>query len=97
MLSAAATADFAVARYNPDGSLDTSLRRRRQGDHGHDLDRRRQRVAVQADGKILAGGYSDASGSDADFALVRYNPDGSLDPLADGTGKVTTPRGPFGC
>jgi len=42
-------------------------------------------VAVQADGKIVAAG-TDGS----DFALTRYNPDGSLDPSFDGDGRVTT-------
>jgi len=35
-------------------------------------------VTVQADGKILLAGYSKI-GSNYDFAVVRYNPDGSLD------------------
>ena len=32
-------------------------------------------------------------GSDADFALARYNTDGSLDTSFDGDGTVTTPIG----
>src|SRR5438128_1086876 len=35
-------------------------------------------VAIQGDGKIVASGTSDANGSN-DFALARYNADGSLD------------------
>jgi uncharacterized delta-60 repeat protein len=35
-------------------------------------------VAMQTDGKVLVGGYS-FNGVDDDFALVRYNSDGSLD------------------
>src|SRR5687768_17954964 len=34
-------------------------------------------IAIQANGKIVAAGES--SGSDSDFALTRYNLDGSLD------------------
>jgi uncharacterized delta-60 repeat protein len=66
--------DFALARYNPDGSPDLSF----DGDGkvttdlgGYDHG---PSVTVQADGKILLGGFSNW-----DFALVRYNPDGSLD------------------
>src|SRR5438874_1056826 len=49
-------------------------------------------VAVQADGRIVVAGYS-WNGSDYDFALARYNPNGSLDTSFDGDGKVTTPIG----
>ncbi|MBI3799069.1 MAG: hypothetical protein HY268_19155 [Deltaproteobacteria bacterium] len=42
-------------------------------------------VALQSDGKITAVGISEAS-----FAVVRYNPDGSLDPTFGTQGKVTT-------
>ncbi len=44
-------------------------------------------AAVQTDGKIVAVGY--ATGSDKDFALVRYNADGSLDSTFGSVGIVT--------
>jgi uncharacterized delta-60 repeat protein len=88
--------NFAVTRYNPDGSLDTSF----SGDGiaityfgspgGGAYD-----VAIQSDGKIVAAGYAYA-GTDDDFALVRYNSDGSLDTSFDGDGKVTTDMCPGG-
>ncbi|MBL9133011.1 MAG: hypothetical protein JNG86_17510, partial [Verrucomicrobiaceae bacterium] len=43
----------------------------------------------QVDGRILVGGYSH-NGTNYDFALVRYNLDGSLDVTFNATGKVTT-------
>jgi uncharacterized delta-60 repeat protein len=49
-------------------------------------------VIQQADGKLVAAGYSH-NGSDSDVALVRYNADGSLDTGFDGDGKVTTAIG----
>ena len=49
-------------------------------------------VAIQSDGKIVAAGES-FSGSSWDFALVRYNTDGSLDTSFDSDGKVTTEVG----
>src|SRR5262245_11277454 len=67
---------FALARYMPDGSLDTSF-----GSGGKVTTslgggvNAAKAVAVQSDGKILAAGS--ASGA---FGLARYNPDGSLDP-----------------
>jgi len=85
--------DFAVARYNPNGSLDTSF----DGDGkvttpiGSSTDYGYS-VALQPDGKIVVAGYS-YNGSNNDVALVRYNADGSLDTSFDGDGKVTTPIG----
>jgi len=49
-------------------------------------------VAIQPDGKIVVAGYSN-NGSNNDFALVRYNTDGSLDTNFDSDGKVTTDIG----
>ncbi len=71
--------DFAVARYNADGSLDTSF----SGDgmlstaigSGDDIG---QSMVLQPDGKILVTGQSH-NGVDKDIALVRYNADGTLD------------------
>jgi uncharacterized delta-60 repeat protein len=48
-------------------------------------------VAVQPDGKILVAGFADeASAFNSDFALARYNSDGTLDTSFDGDGIVTT-------
>ncbi|MCP4335892.1 MAG: hypothetical protein GY785_24875, partial [Gammaproteobacteria bacterium] len=58
-------------------------------DFGHDYG---ESVTVQDDGKILVAGYS-YTGSNWDFALTRYNADGSLDTSFDSDGIVTTPIG----
>jgi uncharacterized delta-60 repeat protein len=47
-------------------------------------------VAIQADGKIAAGGETDHNGRTMDAALARYNPDGSLDATFGSGGKVIT-------
>ncbi len=80
------SSDFALARYNPDGSLDTSFSGdgRQTTDFGG-LDTATG-VALQGDGKIVVVGRGDAR----DFALARYNPDGSLDTSFSGDGKQTT-------
>jgi uncharacterized delta-60 repeat protein len=52
-------------------------------------------AAIQADGKIVAAGYTNASGG-YDFALARYNPDGTLDPTFGTAGLVTTDFGGTG-
>lgn len=50
-------------------------------------------VAVQADGKIVAGGWVNADAVYSDFALARYNPDGSLDTSFGSGGEVLTDFG----
>jgi uncharacterized delta-60 repeat protein/uncharacterized repeat protein (TIGR01451 family) len=48
-------------------------------------------MALQPDGRVVVGGYAvDLANGDKEFALVRYNYDGSLDTTFNGTGKVTT-------
>ena len=81
---------FALARYNPDGSLDTSFgqggkvttnfTRYEDGAHA---------VAIQRDGKIVAAGMT-GGGGDPEFALARYNVDGSLDTSFGKEGRVVT-------
>jgi uncharacterized delta-60 repeat protein len=82
--------DFAVARYNSDGSPDATF-----GTNGKvitDFFARTDRawgVAVQPNGKIIVVGEA----NDADhnyFALVRYESNGNLDTSFGTNGKVTT-------
>ena len=80
-------------RYNADGTLDTSFDS--DGIVTTDFgpgDDRAFSVVVQPDGKILVAGDSD-NGSNIDFALVRYNADGSLDTSFDGNGRLITDFG----
>ena len=84
--------DVALARYNPDGSPDTSF-----SDDGKLITQFRASafayaVAVQPDGKIIVGGDSrlNANSGHADFSLLRYNADGSLDSTFGTAGKVVT-------
>ncbi|MFZ4525880.1 MAG: Ig-like domain-containing protein [Chlorobium sp.] len=86
---AGSKSDFVLARYNPDGSPDLSF----AGDGtlmtdlgGMDYC---QSLAIQSDGRILLAGSMPGNGV-YDFALVRYDSDGSLDTSFDGDGKVTT-------
>jgi uncharacterized delta-60 repeat protein len=85
--------DFALVRYNTDGSLDTSF-----GGTGKVVtdiggnDDWGVRMALQNDGKILMTGHS-FTGPRRDLALVRYNTDGSLDASFGGTGKLTAAIG----
>jgi uncharacterized delta-60 repeat protein len=85
--------DVALARYNPDGSLDSSF-----GSGGKVVTNLQRTdfargLAIQPDGKIVAvGGTRTApTGFVYDFAVVRYNSDGSLDTTFGGSGYVVTP------
>jgi len=86
--------DFAIVRYNSDGSLDSSF----DGDGkvttavGSDRDYATS-VTIQKDGKLVVVGYSQNSSGNYDFAIVRYNSDGSLDSSFSDDGKVTTDIG----
>jgi uncharacterized delta-60 repeat protein len=88
--SVSGTFDPALARYNTDGSLDTTFDADGMvtTDFAGSSDQF-QDVAIQGDGKIVAAGFVDPSGN-SDFALARYNTDGSLDTAFDGDGTVTT-------
>lgn len=87
-------ARFAIARYGTDGALDTTFSG--NGKAATDFSPRRldgaTDVALQADGKILAAGVAGVSPGlgGGKFALVRYNPDGTLDRDFGDDGKVTT-------
>ncbi len=89
--------DFVLARLTPQGQLDPSF----DGDglvQTSFPDSQREAasaVLVQPDGKIVAGGRAGPSTDSAavDFALVRYNQDGSLD---DGSANDTTHNDSFG-
>jgi uncharacterized delta-60 repeat protein len=83
--------DFAVARYNADGSLDPTFDA--DGKVTTDFASSHDQgfaVALQGDGKIVVAGEAFIS-SDGEFALARYNSDGSLDAtFGEGDGKATT-------
>ena len=85
--------DFALARYNVDGSLDTSFGSGGKVTTAIGSSDEIYSVVIQSDGKIVASGNS-WNGSNDDFALVRYNVDGSLDTSFGSGGKVTTAIGP---
>ncbi len=76
-----AISDFALARYLSDGTPDNTFSGDGQlttdvatgGDYVNS-------IAIQPDGKILAGGTTAGNNSISDFAVVRYLTDGTLDP-----------------
>ena len=76
--------DFALARYNANGTLDPGFSgdgTRTTNFGGDDV---AYDVALQPDGKILVAGSSSGA-----FALARYDADGRLDHTFSGDGKLT--------
>jgi uncharacterized delta-60 repeat protein len=82
--------DFLIARYNADGTLDTSFGAggRTKTDLGNGFQDGASAAALQADGKIVAVGAALPSSFDLDFSLIRYNPNGALDSTFGTGGKV---------
>lgn len=91
--------DFALARYNTDGSPDESFGTGGKviTPIGSDRDEATS-LAIEVDNKIVVAGVSYNASTGGDFALVRYNANGTLDTNSDGDpanhfdtdGKVTT-------
>lgn len=91
--------DFTVQRFNTDGSLDADF-----GNSGTvttnfgsiasvPTSDRSYSIALQDDGKFIVAGKS--GGQYADFAMVRYNADGTIDSSFGVDGKVVTAFSPF--
>ena len=89
--------DFAIARYNSNGSLDQSF-----GNGGkvkthfpgvYNTGSRATAVALQADGKLVLSGMYKNEATARAFALARYNANGSLDTTFGSGGMVTTSMG----
>jgi uncharacterized delta-60 repeat protein len=78
---------FSVARYMPDGTPDSTFARgaTTQAGFGPTFEGSPTGVAVQGDGKVVAVGYNED-----DFALARYNSNGTLDRGFAGGGKTVT-------
>ena len=85
---------FIIVRYDSNGSLDTSF-----GNDGivmTDISNGQDAIysiAIQNDGKIVAAGFSYKRGHGDDFAIARYNNDGSLDTTFGTNGIVVTDIG----
>jgi uncharacterized delta-60 repeat protein len=89
--------DFVLARYNSDGSLDQSF-----GSGGKvkthfpgvfNTGSSATSVVLQSDGKVVVAGYYKNEREPHQFALARYNANGTLDSAFGQSGKVTTRLG----
>ena len=69
--------------FNFDGRVTTDIGGHGTDDFGYDA------VAYQSDGKVIVSGYANQPSTGQDFAVVRYNADGSLDSSFGNGGIVT--------
>ena len=87
---------FVLTRYNADGTVDTSFGTGGLVDLAFAHHATSCSVLIQADGKIVVGGAAEGDQTllwvrMTDFALARFNADGSLDTSFGSGGTVTTP------
>ena len=82
---------FAIVRYNINGSLDSSFNGigKQTANLGSDVQIGNS-VAIQSDGKIVVAGYTLNGTNNNDFAIARFNTNGSPDNTFDGNGMLTT-------
>lgn len=91
VLAGSSGAEYALARFLPNGDLDSSF-----GVDGKVLTGFSNSfdvalsLVIQPDGKIVAAGISDNNPGEEDFSLVRYNIDGSVDTTFGNSGIVVT-------
>jgi len=88
IVAGSASNRFAFARYNTDGSLDVAFGNGGKVITAFGNSSGANAIAIQSDGRLIAAGAADG-----DFALGRYNSDGSLDTSFGGGGKAITDFG----
>lgn len=86
---------FFAARFNTDGSPDINFGSGGKVTTSIGLNDEAAGLAVQVDGKIVVAGTTGPMWTSTDIAVVRYNPDGSLDNTFDEDGKQITNFGSF--
>lgn len=79
---------FGLARYETNGALDGTFGT--GGKVSNFTNGYAKAVAIQPDGKIVAGGTVQTGGSDPDFAIARYNSNGTLDTTFNASGEAAT-------
>jgi uncharacterized delta-60 repeat protein len=89
--------EFALARYNPNGSLDTSFGTGGEvlTDFGADSISEATSVAIAATGQIVVAGPATIDGT-GNFGVAEYNANGSLDQTFGTGGEATANFGPNG-
>jgi len=96
LLGGNCSGDFCIARFNSDGTLDTSFNSSGKvlQPIGSSFDWGRS-LAIQPDGKILFGGECINGIINSDFCIARFNSNGTLDRTFGNSGKVIQSIGSF--
>jgi uncharacterized delta-60 repeat protein len=81
---------WAVARYNPDGTLDTTFSHDGMLTTDFGANAEAHAVTVLPNNDVVVGGFADETSTGLDFALARYTDKGKLDPSFGAGGIVTT-------
>ena len=89
IVAAGGYSGFEVARYNTNGSLDTSFGTNGIATAFLGTTAASQAVGIQPDGKIVVSGHSQTTGP-SQFALARFNTNGTLDTSFGNAGQVLT-------
>jgi len=84
--------DFATVRYRTNGTIDTTFGIGGKVTTDFGAEDYALSAAIQKNGKIVLAGFS-GEGSEGQFALTRYNQNGSTDSSFGLNGKVLTPFG----
>ena len=86
--------DFVLARFNANGSLDTTFGHNGSVTTDFGGDDVATAMALQTNGKIMVAGNSvERSSGNCDIALARFNTNGTLDTTFGNGGKLTTDLG----
>ena len=89
----AGTENFAIARFLSTGALDTSFNHTGKVTSNFGNSDNALEATLQADGKLLVGGYYIDPSSNSHMEIARYNTNGALDTSFNGTGVTSTSFG----
>jgi uncharacterized delta-60 repeat protein len=85
--------NWAIGRYNTDGSLDTSFGSNGTVTQDFGFDNNARAVIIQSDGKIVVAGSGANENEPRIWTIGRYNSNGSLDTSFGGSGIIANPLG----
>lgn len=93
LMAGTSNLSIALERYNSNGTLDTTFGTGGNVSTAIGSSSRGFSLDIQADDRVVLGGYANTNGSNFDFALARYDTNGVLDNTFGIGGIVTTPVG----
>ena len=94
VLAGSRDGDFALVRYLPDGSLDTTFGTGGLATAGSGVPEHAEDVILLPNGKLLVAGFTSETANE-DFELARFHPDGVLDTSFGTAGLLRTDVGNY--